>query len=121
MRSGLETKVKKQLKNRKVKFKYEPYSIPYVLKAGYIPDFVFTKKDGSEMLIETKGFFKPADRRKMLAVKECNPDLDIRIVFQRDNYLTKSKSSTYTDWAKKNGFPCHVGEEIPLKWLKEVK
>lgn len=122
MRSGLEKKVKSYLKNRKIKFKYEPYSIPYTLEAKYTPDFVLIKRDGSgDMLIETKGFFKPSDRRKLLAVKRCNPDLDIRLVFQRDNYLTKAKTSTYSDWARKHGFMYHVGEEIPKAWLKEVK
>lgn len=120
MRSGLEDKVRKVLNNKKVKFLYEPYSLSYVIEAWYTPDFVLTKKDGTDLIIETKGFFKPSDRRKMTAIKAAHPELDIRIVFQRDNYLTKSKKAKYTDWAKKNGFPCHVGEEIPDSWLSET-
>lgn len=120
MRSGLERTVSKFLKGKKIPFKYEPYSLSYVLEAEYTPDFVLTKKNGEPMYIETKGFFKPSDRRKLLAVKKCNPDIDIRLVFQRDNYLGKSKSGTYTSWAKKHGFPCFVGESLPKEWLKEV-
>lgn len=121
MRSGLEEKVKQRLKKRKVKFRYEPFSLDYYIEAKYTPDFVLSKKDGTDMLVETKGYFKPSDRRKLLAVKKCNPELDIRLVFQRDNYLTKAKADTYSTWAKKHGFPCHVGEEIPNKWLREIK
>lgn len=121
MRSGLEEKVKKFLTKRKVKFRYEPFSLPYVIEADYTPDFVLTKKDGTDMIIETKGYFKPSDRRKLIAVKKANPDKDIRIIFQRDNYLTKSKSGTYTSWAKRHGFQTHVGDSIPPPWLKELK
>ena len=48
------------------------------------------------MIIEAKGFFKPSDRRKMLAVKEAHPHLDIRFVFMRDNTLSKNSKTTYT-------------------------
>ena len=62
MRSGFEKTFSACLKHRGLKFKYEPYTIPYTIKADYIPDFVLTKKDGSDMLIETKGYLKPSDR-----------------------------------------------------------
>lgn len=114
MRSKFEEDVGKLLKRNKVPFKYEATTVSYTLKAGYTPDFQI-----GDIFIETKGFFKPADRRKMLAVREANPDMDIRMWFMYDNYLTKAKKSKYSDWAKKNNFKCHVGLSFPKKWFKE--
>lgn len=129
MRSGFEVTVNNFLKHLKCVFWHEPCKIPYITEANYIPDFVIYKgklkkpkkpltlSDLNDMiLVETKGYFKPADRRKMLAVKKSNPKLDIRIVFQRDNYLTKSKKSKYSDWAEKHGFIWAI-QEIPKEWL----
>ena len=60
------------------------------------PDFFLP----NGVIIEAKGFFKPSDRRKMLAVKEAHPELDIRFVFMRDNTLSKSSKTTYSMWAE---------------------
>lgn len=72
------------------------------------------------MLIETKGYLKPSDRRKLKSVLESNPTLDIRIIFQQDNYLTKSKKTRYSDWATKNGFKFSI-QSFPKEWEKELK
>jgi len=119
MRSGFEKTFSRSLRDHSIRFKYEPFTIPYVLKSDYIPDFALTKKDGSDMLIETKGYLKPSDRRKLKAVKDQHPEMDIRIVFQQDNFLTKTKKSRYSDWAIKNGFKCSIGF-IPKEWIKEL-
>ena len=65
MRSRLEEQVAELLTNLKVEYGYEPDKFNYVIEAKYTPDF----KVG-DVYLETKGFFKPADRRKMLAVKK---------------------------------------------------
>jgi hypothetical protein len=54
----------------------------------------------------------------MLAVKEHNPDTDIRILFQTDNWISKKKTSRYSDWCDKNGFIYHIGEEVPESWVE---
>jgi len=35
----------------------------------------------------------------------------------RDNWLTAGKKERYTDWARKLGIECAVGEDIPEDWL----
>lgn len=114
MRSKFEKLVASLFRKAKVTFKYEPYKVPYTITCNYIPDFVI-----GDILVETKGFFKPEDRKKLLAVKKDNPNLDIRIWFQQDNYLTKAKKSRYSDWARKNNFPYHVGDKFPKHWFKK--
>ena len=117
MRSRLEEQVAELLTNLKVEYGYEPDKFNYVIEAKYTPDF----KVG-DIYLETKGFFKPADRRKMLAVKKCNPDLDVRLVFQAPyNKISKNSKTTYAAWAEKNGFQWCPYYDIPLDWLNEAK
>lgn len=144
MRSGFEEEIKQQLIKAKVPFGYENTKVPYSVPAkevNYIPDFILGKNSAKKLLtlkdldgkllIETKGNFTLADRRKMLWVKERHPYLDIRIVLQSDNYLTKLtarqkklkkenkpfKKLRYSDWCKENGFPFAI-RVIPKEWLK---
>lgn len=114
MRSKFEKDIATLLKDKRVKFKYEPHGVPYIIEASYFPDFKI-----GEIYIEAKGHFTAQDRKKMKAVKESNPNMDIRFWFMRDNYLTKAKKSRYSDWAKKHGFPYHVGLEFPKKWFNK--
>ena len=114
MRSGLEKQVATLLDKLKVKWEYESNWYPYVIEHKYIPDF----KVG-DVYLECKGDFKPADRRKMLAVKRENPYLDIRFVFQAPyNKINKRSKTNYAKWAEKNGFPWCAYYAIPLSWLK---
>lgn len=117
MRSRLEEQVAELLTNLNIEYGYEPDKFNYVIEAKYTPDF----KVG-DIYLETKGFFKPADRRKMLAVKKCNPDLDVRLVFQAPyNKISKNSKTTYAAWADKNGFQWCPYYDIPLDWLNEAK
>ena len=117
MRSRLEEQVAELLTNLNIEYGYEPDKFNYVIEAKYTPDF----KVG-DIYLETKGFFKPADRRKMLAVKKCNPDLDVRLVFQAPyNKISKNSKTTYAAWAEKNGFQWCPYYDIPLDWLNEAK
>ncbi len=116
-RSGFESTIAALLRYFNIPFEYETDKVEYTIKAVYTPDF----KVGDNIYIEAKGFFKPEDRRKLLAVKEANPELDIRLWFMKDNYLTKAKNLCYSDWAKKHGFPFHVGDSLPKSWFKKSK
>ena len=114
MRSGLEKQVADLLKQLKVEYEYESEYFPYVIEHKYIPDFRV-----GDVYLEAKGYFKPADRRKMLAVKKANPDLDIRFVFQAPhNKISKRSKTTYAKWAEKHGFPWCAYYAIPISWLK---
>lgn len=119
-RSGAEAEFAAWLKNNKVKFKYEPFKLKYpvVYFRRYLPDFVL--KD-DKMVIEFKGWFTAGDRKKLIAVRKEYPDLDIRIVFEKDNWMTKKHKDRYSDWAKKNGFKYHIGISLPEEWMRELK
>lgn len=113
-RSGLERKVADLLSSLGVKYEYESKKVPYVLHCNYNPDFILT----NGIHLETKGHLSPDDRRKMLAVKKQNPDLDIRFVFQAPyNKISKGSKTTYAKWAEKHGFPWAHYHAIPKEWL----
>ena len=112
-RSGLEERLGKHLDKVGCPFLYEVEKFDYVTKSKYTPDFFLPNC----VILEAKGFFKPSDRRKMVAVKEAHPHLDIRFVFMRDNTLTKTSKTTYTKWAEKHGFPACIFPDIPSDWL----
>jgi predicted nuclease of restriction endonuclease-like RecB superfamily len=107
-RNKFETRIFRQLKRAKVSFKYECEKIPYILARHYIPDFIITTSNG-KIYIETKGYLRPEDKAKMVAVKKLNPQLDIRILF----YARKEQ---YIKWAERHGFRWAV-ERIPREWL----
>jgi hypothetical protein len=123
-KSPLEEKVAKQLEKAGVPFVYEgaklEYKIP-VRRAKYTPDFVFDYSK-CPIMIETKGWFRTAaERHKMVLVKECNPTLDIRIVFQNANKpIYKGSPTTYAKWAEENGFKWADKGTVPEDWIKEI-
>ena len=97
-RSGLEEKVADLLTNLGVKYEYESTKVPYVLRCNYTPDFLLP----NGIYLETKGQLTEEDRRKMKAVKEDNPELDVRFVFQSPyNKIYKGSKTTYAAWATK--------------------
>lgn len=104
---------------------YEATRLKYVLECTYSPDWEFVRPNQTYFYLETKGNLDSIARRKMLAVKRQNPDIDVRFVFQRDNYLYKGSKKKYSDWAEEHGFPWHVvgatSRYIPDAWLKEAK
>lgn len=113
-RSKFEEQIAKAFTSVGLDFKYESSKLNYQLDCSYTPDFHLP----NNVIIEAKGFLKPADRRKMIAVKKCNPDLDIRFVFQRNNPLAKGSKHTYLSWAEKHGFPACVWPNVPSQWFE---
>ena len=104
-RNKFEERTLKHLKRAKVEFSYESERIPYTIYGTYTPDFYI---NGS-WLLECKGHFRREDKRKLAAVKHCNPTLDIRILFY-------SYNARHIKWAVKHGFPYAI-ETIPTEWL----
>lgn len=124
-RSALEDKVAKQLDISGVTYAYESVRLDYKVpsrKAKYTPDFILTSED-KQLIIEAKGWFRTAaERQKMVLVKQCNPDLDIRIVFQNANKpIYKGSPTSYAKWATENGFLWADKGTIPDEWLEELK
>ena len=98
--------------------KYESERLPYTISGTYTPDFILAFANGHKRYIETKGYFDYPSQRKMVAVRVCHPELDIRILFSRDHVIRKGSKTRYSDWAKKHGFPFAIGN-IPDEWLIE--
>jgi len=116
-RSGLEKEVAAWLKNNQKKVRYEQLKVEWEdLKYRiYTPDFVLD----NGIIIETKGIFSSADRRKHREVQRQHPELDIRFVFSNANSkLYKGAKSRYCDWCDKYGF-LWAHRVIPEPWLKE--
>ena len=112
-RSKFEASIAANLHAKNVAFTYESIRLDYTIEGTYCPDFILP----SGVIIETKGHFKPEDRRKMVAIKAQHPDLDIRLCFQNANEkITRKKNSMrYYEWADRNGFKwCH--KQIPPDW-----
>mgnify|MGYP003114718193 FL=1 len=116
-RSGLEHTISVYLTELKQKYKYETLKIEWedLTYRTYTPDFILN----NGIIIETKGRFLSADRKKHIAIKKQHPDLDIRFVFTNSrNKLQKGAKSSYGQWCIKYGFR-YYDRIIPEDWLKE--
>lgn len=100
----------------KLKIAYETEALEYSVPGKYIPDFIVEFKDGRKLYIESKGYFRYVDQVKMLAVKQAHPDLDIRMLFMRDQKLSRTSKMRYSDWCVKHKIPFAIGE-IPAEWF----
>lgn len=115
-RSGLEDNISKQLKRLKVPVKYEEMKIKYEVHEvrTYTPDFELP----NGIIIESKGRFTVADRKKHLLIKKQFPDLDIRFVFSNSRAkINKGSKTTYGMWCDKHGFT-YADKLIPKEWIK---
>ena len=116
-RSGLELTISDSLKEQGVSFEYESMKIEWedLAYRTYTPDFVLD----NGIIIESKGMFTAADRRKHLAISKQHPELDIRFVFENSRRkLRKGAKSTYAEWCIKYGFR-YYDRIIPEDWIKE--
>lgn len=122
-KSGLELSVSMQINQTEYPLNYETETLKYVVperKAKYTPDFVFIKRNGGTMYVETKGRWTTADRTKMKHVLQSNPGIDIRMVFQNPNQkLSKTSPTTYEAFARKLGIQHVAKKDIPAEWLNE--
>lgn len=132
-RSRYEANIAKYLKSKGIKFEYETVRVSYYLKKRgkcqncdsvkrifvhktYTPDFIM-----GSMIVEAKGRFTSVDRTKMAQVVKENPNLDIRMLFMRDQWCTKSKSKKYSDWCNTHNIKFAFGISLPKEWLKELR
>lgn len=106
-RSGLEAKFQAACVAKGWVLGYEQDKIKYVIPASnhtYTPDFTVT----NNVYIETKGLWTGEDRKKAVLLKQQHPDKHILYVFQRNQGLSKKSTTTYLDWAAKNGLDACV-------------
>lgn len=133
MRSKFERRLAKKLDEKGVNYEYEKWSYEYdepvkqrrarcldcggtnlVRSAWYTPDFFIS----SGFIVEAKGRFTAADRRKMLAVREFHPELADKLVmvFMRDNKIHKNSDTTYSMWCEAQGIDYAI-DEFKEEWL----
>ena len=113
-RSKLEEQVASLLEGLGVSYEYESTKVPYTIQHHYNPDFILP----NNVYLEVKGYWDPEDRRKILAVKKDNPDLDLRMVFQSPyNTISKKSKTTYAKWCEKHDIQWTSYHDIPLDWL----
>jgi len=113
-RSKLEERVADLLFELGVSYKYESEKLSYTIEHNYTPDFVLP----NYTYLETKGYWDAADRRKVLAVKKANPQIDLRMVFQAPyNTISKKSKTTYAKWCERHDIPWTSYHDIPLDWL----
>ena len=113
-RSKLEENVANLLEGLGVSYEYESERVSYTIQHHYCPDFILP----NHVLLETKGYWDAADRRKIKAVKQDNPDLDLRMVFQAPfNKISKKSKTTYAMWCEKHDIPWTSFHNIPIEWL----
>jgi len=115
-----EERVIVDLSNRGVSFEYEPDRITYSVERHYIPDIRLS----DTLYVELKGYFRQDAQRKMKAVKEQHPELDIRFVFQNATSTIQGAKKrkdgskmTCAEWADRNGF-VWAEATIPEEWLQ---
>ena len=113
-RSGLEEKVADLMCELGVKYEYESTKVPYQIQHNYTPDFLLP----NGIYLECKGYREAADRRKIKAVKEQHPEIDLRMVFQAPfNKISKKSKTTYAKWCEKHDIPWTSFANIPIDWL----
>ena len=113
-RSNLEKNIADLLTGLGVSYEYESEKLSYTIEHNYTPDFVLP----NYTYLEAKGYWAPEDRRKILAVKKSNPDVDIRMVFQSPyNTISKKSKTTYAKWCERHDIPWTSYQDIPIEWL----
>ena len=113
-RSQLEERIADLLQELGVSYEYESTRVPYTIQHFYNPDFILP----NYVHLEAKGYWTSQDRRKILAVKKENPDLDLRMVFQAPyNKISKKSKTTYAQWCEKHNIPWCAFHTIPIDWL----
>ena len=105
-RSKWEIVVSKQIKGMGLPVNYETgrlaYSIPQRV-SFYTPDFIVSEHN---VIIEAKGIFDNADRKKHILLKQQYPKLKICLVFMNANQrIRKNSNTTYGQWCEKHSIP----------------
>ncbi len=118
-RSNYEKVVCNKLDEQNIPFQYETLNLHYEVseQRKYTPDVILP----NGIILELKGRFSTADRKKMLLVIAQHPDKDIRMVFQRHtNKLFKGSKTTYSEWCDKNNIKW-ADKVVPIEWINEKK
>ena len=130
VKSGLEERIGRQLLELEIPINYEVQSYQwkeYLPRAfcgncgtkgcyvwrSYTPDYFLP----NGIILEVKGRFTSKDRKIAAAMKEQHPDVDVRMVFDKNDWLNKNHKNRYGDWCDSKGILWCV-REIPKDWIK---
>lgn len=122
-RSRFEHHVGLWLEQKGIVYEYETLKLPYYVKehsasctgcggkdirkhGNYIPDYFLVDLG---IILEAKGRWDAQDRKKLKAIKEQHPDIDLRMVFMYDNWITKNKKKRYSTVCEQLNIPFCVG------------
>ena len=118
-KSGFENKIAEQLETKGIKANaiYEIEKVKYTVPAS-LHTYTVDWKLPNGILVETKGRWTLADRKKHLLVKKQHPQLDIRIIFQSSKTkIRKGSKTSYGDFCDKYGIPW-AEKKVPESCLK---
>lgn len=119
MKSMGEVRCAADMDAKGVPWRYETEVLEYQHKVQhYTPDFILYENDN--ILIEYKGKMTDQVRKKLIAIKNCNPNRQICLVFEKpNNKISSSKNAwKYWQWSERNGFPWSEKYVNP-DWLTE--
>lgn len=117
-RSGLEEAIAAQLDSYPVKYLYEKVTVPYIVPESthkYTPDFILP----NGIVVETKGRWLTADRKKIKLFMKQHPEIDLRIVFSNSKQrISKQSKTTYGKFCETHGIP-YADKLVPEGWIAE--
>jgi hypothetical protein len=118
-RSSAEAEVAADLTQRGVAWEYESERVFYAIPYTYVTDFTLPEEvtvTGEPIYVECKGWLRPEDKRKLLAIRTDNPGMDLRVLLYRgqDKQGTPTKDAK---WCNRNGFKW-AHRRVPDSWLK---
>lgn len=118
-KSSFEDKVFGTCRNAGISISYENEEFTWTSTHTYTADATLRTKSGKIVVLETKGYLDADDRAKMRAVHAQHPDIYIIFWFQRpQNRISPTSKTTYSEWAKKNGFYT-ISSAAELKYILE--
>ena len=101
---SLEEVLADQIAKNGFEVSYETFKIPYTepeVIRKYTPDYALP----NGIIVESKGRFVAADRKKHLHIRQQHPEADIRFVFSNSRAkINKGSPTTYADWCGKYEF-----------------
>lgn len=109
-----EQKVMEVLEQSGASFHFEGLKVSYTTFSTYKPDILLE----NGVVVEIKTFLPYDEQRKLRDVKASNPELDLRLLFEKPDKVLPNSKLTHAQWADKYGFKWAAGL-IPLEWIGE--
>lgn len=98
-------------------FEYEVTKVDYVVHRTYTPDFTL-----GNVLVECKGWFRPGDRQKYKAIRDClNDDEELVFLLQSPRkIIQKGGKLTMSGWCTKEGLRWFGSPEEVCEYVLDI-